>query len=400
MITPRPRLMIGAVAALVSLAGLTSAARQPVLSPVVLRPLATPEPVLGADGRVHLAYELLVSNLAPTPVTIERVDALDPALDDTAIATLQGPALAAVLKLHAGGTGSTLAPGATAMLFMDVTLPRNAAFPPSLQHRVALTYQQQGAKAATGDRDPTPEPSRNVTFTAAPMPIGQRAAVVVAPPLRGGRWLIGNGCCASITAHRGATLPIDGTIHVSERFAIDFVRLDPDGRLFTGDKSQLSSYPFFGEEIHSVADGVVVAIEDGLPEQVPGKLPPDATIENAGGNHVVVDIGTGRFAFYAHLQPGSLRVKKGDRVKRGQVLGLLGNSGNTDAPHLHFHVMDGPSPLVSNGLPYAFTSFTGDGMVTDEAPVEAGEPAPIDAKTLAGEHRDELPLNNQLVTFP
>ncbi len=64
------------------------------------------------------------------------------------------------------------------------------------------------------------------------------------------------------------------------------------------------------------------------------------------------------------MQPGSVRVKVGDKVKPGQVLGLLGNSGNTDTPHLHFHVMDGPSPLVANGLPYVFTNF----------PAKAGSP--------------------------
>ena len=96
------------------------------------------------------------------------------------------------------------------------------------------------------------------------------------------------------------------------------------------------------------------------------------------GNYVVVDIGEGRFAFYAHMQPGSLRVKPGDKVTTGQVLGLLGNSGNTDAPHLHFHVMDGASPLLSDGLPYAFTSFTGEGRVTDEQPLFSGGAAPID----------------------
>src|SRR4029453_7404275 len=185
-----------------------------------------------------------------------------------------------------------------------------------------------------------------------------------------------------------------------ERFALDFVRSGPGGRLFTGDQAKLSSYAYFGAEIHAVADGVVTSAEDGAPEQVPGKLPTDATLQNAAGNHVVEDIGDGRFALYAHMQPGSLRVKTGDRVTRGQVIGLLGNSGNTDAPHLHFHVMDGPSPLRANGLPYMFTSFVGNGVVTSEAPLWKGAPAPIDAKALSGNHVNQLPLNDQLITFP
>ena len=60
------------------------------------------------------------------------------------------------------------------------------------------------------------------------------------------------------------------------------------------------------------------------------------------------------------------------------MLGLLGNSGNTDTPHLHFHVMDGPSPLLSNGLPYVFTSFTGQGRITDEQPLFTGGVSNVD----------------------
>ena len=154
--------------------------------------------------------------------------------------------------------------------------------------------------------------------------------------------------------------------------------------LNSGPPDQLSSYAFFGDEIYSVADGTVVAITDGLPEQVPGKLPEGATIQMAAGNHVVVDI----------------KVKVGDKVVTGQVLGLLGNSGNTDTPHLHFHVMDGPSPLVSNGLPYVFTAFTGKGMLRDEKPLFTGGKVDVDEHALAGPHRHQLPLNDQVVTFP
>jgi murein DD-endopeptidase MepM/ murein hydrolase activator NlpD len=144
----------------------------------------------------------------------------------------------------------------------------------------------------------------------------------------------------------------------------------------------------------------VVATEDDLPEQIPGKLPEDATIQMAGGNYAVVDIGNGRYAFYAHMQPGSVRVKAGDKVTTGQVLGLLGNSGNTDTPHLHFHVMDGPSPLLANGLPYVFTSFVGDGRLTDEQPLFTGGEVTIDKGAMAGPHENEMPLYDQVVSFP
>jgi murein DD-endopeptidase MepM/ murein hydrolase activator NlpD len=95
-----------------------------------------------------------------------------------------------------------------------------------------------------------------------------------------------------------------------------------------------------------------------------------------------------------------LRVKVGDKVKTGQVLGLLGNSGNTDSPHLHFHIMDGPSPLLSNGIPYVFTSFRGEGRLTDEDPLFKGGVVTIDKDALAGQHEKEMPLLDQVVSFP
>ena len=252
-----------------------------------------------------------------------------------------------------------------------------------------------------GDHDPTPEPPQEVVFTSDPLSVGP-AAVVVAPPLKGPRWAVGGGCCSPPSYHRGATLPINGSIHVAERFAIDFVQLNDKSMLFTGDDAESVETTHISAT-KSIRSPTVpwLGSEDGLPEQIPGKLPEDATIQMAGGNYVVVDIGNGRFAFYAHMQPGSLKVKKGDTVKQGQVLGLLGNSGNTDTPHLHFHVMDGPSPLLSNGLPYVFTSVHRAGP--DHRRTAAVHRRGLQCRpgaVWAGPHKNELPLNLEVVSFP
>ena len=90
---------------------------------------------------------------------------------------------------------------------------------------------------------------------------------------------------------------------------------------------------------------------DGLPEQVAGQSPTGLRLEEYGGNHIVQDIGDGNYAFYAHLKTGSVKVKVGDQLTTGQVIASLGNTGNSDAPHLHFHVMSTPDPLRSDGLP-------------------------------------------------
>ena len=223
--------------------------------------------------------------------------------------------------------------------------------------------------------------------------------VVIGPPLRGGRWVDVNGCCAELTAHRGAVEPVNGAFVVSQRFAIDFAQLDADGRLFVGPPDELSSYPFYGTDVLSVAAGVVVRIQDGVPDNAPGTVPPlDLTLRTVPGNYVVVDIGGGRFAAYGHLQPGSLTVTVGDRVRRGQVLGLLGNSGNSDLPHLHFQVADGPLILGSDGLPYEFRSFDSEGTLANPDEVLGGGVADID-DALAGRHTRQLPLNLQVISF-
>lgn len=372
-----------------------------VFSSIVVEVIAAPDPVLGADDRQHLAYELLVVNPSALVVTLDRIEAL---ADGRTLATLDGAALEKLVHVNGGGKGRTLPPGGSAYVLMDVAFDASATLPGELAHRISIQRATPGKDGAPPAPLPPDGPlPADVSFVGARTKVNQKSAVVIAPPLRGGGWLVFNGCCDAYTSHRGAILPINGSLRVSERFAIDFVQLDAQGRLMTGPADQLASYPYFGVPVYSVADGTVVNLDDGHKEEVPGKSPPDSSPATAGGNFVVVDIGGGRFAFYAHMQPGSLRVKLGDRVETGDVIGLLGNSGNTTAPHLHFHVMDGTQPLGSNGLPYVFTSFVGEGVIDEaksEAIFEKSVSAVIDRTRLAGPHESELPLDDMVVRFP
>jgi hypothetical protein len=399
----RPTAALGWIGILLMLAVPSSARTETVsvddvVSPLVATPVASPNPVLGSDDRIHLAYEIVLMSMAGGTMTIEKIETLD-AATGSVLNTLEGDALTQMLRLNGGAKGNAVPAGGSGVLFMDVTLAKDATVPTALKHRIEISASKAPDQAPAGDRDPAPEPPQDITSVSDPLKVGP-AAVVLAPPLKGKRWVVGGGCCTPYSYHRGATLPINGAIRVAERFAIDFVQLNDKDMLYTGDMHKVEDYEFFGDEIYAAADGTVVGTEDGLPEQVPGKLPEDATIQMAAGNHVVVDIGQGRFAFYAHMQPGSVRVKVGDKVTTGQVLGLLGNTGNTDTPHLHFHVMDGPSPLLANGLPYVFTAFTGEGRITDEKPLFSGGTVNVDKSALAGPHENEMPLYDQVVSFP
>ena len=207
---------------------------------------------------------------------------------------------------------------------------------------------------------------------------------MLGPPLRGENWIAANGP-SNTSIHRRALIPLNGNVRIAQRFAIDWVQMGPNGRTFDGDEKDNKTHKAYGSEILSVADGVVAAVKDGIPENVPGPTSRAVPItpETIGGNHVILDIGGGHFAFYAHMQPGSLRVKVGDRVRRGQVIGLVGNSGNSTEPHLHFHVTDGNSPLESEGLPYLLESFE---VQTAPNVWEA--------------RQNQLPLQNVRVRFP
>jgi hypothetical protein len=152
------------------------------------------------------------------------------------------------------------------------------------------------------------------------------------------------------------------------------------------------------------AGGMISTVEDLLvfPEQVSGALPQRISLDEADGNSVILDIGGGNYVFYGHFQPGSIRVKKGDRVRRGDVLALVGNSGNSSAPHLHFHVMNGPLSFSSNGLPYVVDSFTVTGRNTagteafDEAegtPLKITPADPVETVTQV------MPLDQYVVSF-
>ncbi len=218
------------------------------------------------------------------------------------------------------------------------------------------------------------------------------AAAAIGPPLKGGTWLAGNGP-GNESGYRRALVPVGGTPVIAQRFTIDWVKVADDGTRFTGDRLQNASHYAWGSEAIAVADGIVVETKDSIPENAPGAASRavPVTLETVGGNHVIIELRKGRDAFYAHLQPGSLRVRLGDRARRGQVVGLVGNSGNSTEPHLHFHISDGNSPLGSEGLPYGYASFEIMGHC-------AGLASPCTGSAASARH-GEIPLQNSLVRF-
>ena len=385
----RVHLTVGDAEAHLSIANMEASEGPQKLTPIVGRVLYEPIPFAGSDGRTHLVYELEVSNFSSAKTTIGKLQVLDANTGDV-VKTLDAKGVASRLQpLGSRGTAEALAPSMTAIVFLHLSFDNADKLPDRLTHR--LTLRSTAA----------PPGHQQITETMGPTDVVRRNVVVVGPPLKGSNYLAADSCCDA-TLHTRAALPIDGQIWLTQRYAVDYEQLDADNRVYSGKKKN-DDYTIYGQEAIAVADGTVVKVTDGFPQQKPGVFPKNITPAEADGNAVILDIGGGNYALYAHFQPGSVRVKEGQRVKRGEVLGLVGSSGNSLAPHLHFQVMDGPLPLASNGLPYEVDSFSVTGRSAGtEAFNEAeqkGTRLGVTPVNPAKKVSDAMPLDQSIVSF-
>ena len=214
----------------------------------------------------------------------------------------------------------------------------------------------RGFEVASIEAVGNPESRQNVSVDMTESGI---APFTISSPLRRKNWWTPNGP-ANDSTHRRVIIALGNHFGLPERLAVDWLQLGTDGKTHSGNQSDNPSYHCYGLDIIAVADGKVVSTKDGIPENVPNspKMAVPITLETIGGNYVMEDMGGGHYAFYAHMIPGTVAVKPGDQVKRGQLLGKLGNSGNSSEPHLHFHICDAPNPLFCNGLPFGIDHFT------------------------------------------
>ncbi len=141
-----------------------------------------------------------------------------------------------------------------------------------------------------------------------------------------------------------------------QRHAYDIV-VHRNGVSHKGAGSNNEDYYAFEQPVLAPADATVIESVDGIPDNKPGVM----NTKQIYGNHVVLDLGNSEYAVICHFKNGSLRVRPGDRVKSGQVIGLCGNSGNSSEPHIHFHLQDGRVLGSATGLPAPFANYLADG---------------------------------------
>lgn len=327
-----------------------------------------------SEGNIHLMYELHLTNFGATPLYLRRIEVLDADASPTEpIATFKAEQLDTMLQAlgtrtsaDAGGDPQVVG-GGSVIVFVSIALNRNSHIPEKLRHRVVTTEAlTEGAVITT----------HHTTLR------------VLKPPVEGGNWLASDGPSNDRdNHHRRGILVINGLSVISRRYAIDWKEIEK-GASFSGDARDVNAYYAYGKPVLAVADGRVVAARDGLPDNVPGhgeSFHPTVpiTLETATGNTITLDLGGGQFAYYMHLQPGSVRVKVGDRVRREQMLARIGCSGDAREPHLHFEVTTSAEPVVGEGVPYLITQYRS--VPTNGGPMEL--------------HSRELPWDHSIIIF-
>src|SRR5215469_13722541 len=206
-----------------------------VFTPVVASTLSSEaHPILGTDGVYHVVYELQLTNTKLLPATMQKIEVL------------------------AGSAGSQVINS-----FNDA-----ANIPKLLEHRLHLI----------GAPNPGPAKPAPLNYVVAPLKIADAKPLIIGPPLAGPGWVAANGCCNPDITHRGSVQSVNGALYNSQRFAIDWMRLDEHGALVHGDESDVHNYSDYGADVLAVANAKVVSVLNNLDNQVPGRLPEESSV--------------------------------------------------------------------------------------------------------------------------
>ena len=340
-----------AMAAFFALASPASSAEPNRPTAILVSPIHEAQIVRGDDGKDHVEYELLIVNVFSEPVTLASVTVLDPAGKE--LMRIEGGALAAATQTLFAKTATPVVPASAAVsVDVDLILPPDTA-PERVTHRIAYALKADSELSLMVG---------SLEVNAPEVTINHQPAIVIRPPVEGNGWLATCGCCKP-NLHRDLRIAVNGVrIETAETFAIDWVKVKND-RIFDGDGKRVEQYYGFGEDVLAVADGTVVYIHDGMPDETPFVLMVPKSKSDYGGNNMILKIAPNVFAWYAHLRQGSLTVKVGDAVKAGAPIAKLGNSGPSEGPHQHLGLLDKPDYIAGRSLPFVFDSFTLDGEV-------------------------------------
>jgi hypothetical protein len=388
--SPTSAVLLLIVASLATPHRAESQQRPPLVQTVEILIPSAPTSVTIANQR-HLAYELHVTNFRPYDVVLNRLEVID-AVRGSRVAEFRDSQLAATLgRVGAqveGAERQTIPAGGRTIAYLWLPLADGIATPTRLQHRIELDLMRPTGRVHT-------------LVTDGGCTVSSEQPIVLNPPLRGGPW-VALYDPKMPGGHRTSVYTLDGRARIPARFAIDWVKLAEDATHARGDATSIANWHGYGAAVLAVADAVVAAAVDDMTESATlSESEGPLALENASGNYVTLDLGRGHYAFYEHLEHGSITVKRGERVQSGQVIGQLGNSGSSSSgPHLHFHVADARDELAAEGLPYVFRNFEVVGAYEGIETFNSGERWQPPSPTAAGRRSMELPGANTVILFP
>jgi len=340
-----------------------------------------------------LVYELHFYNAGPIPLRIKHIEIRDD--ENNLLKSLNESQINANSNLFVNGKHVAngvfeLAQHTDAFAYIYLKFDKRKSLPANLEHRIWVV-------STNADKSRS-----HVNLAYFDLAVSKDRIPVLSSPLKGHHW-IAEAAISPTSYHRRAILPLDGNYYLAQRYAIDWVHIKSDGKEVHGNMHDNHHWSAFGYEVLAVDDGLVTEVHDTIKQNntPPGLPDPQPNISDLAGNHVILKIhqyGKDYYVLYAHMQPNSIRVSVGDKIKKGQVIGLLGNTGNSSQPHLHMQVSTNNDPLKSDGVPFIFAKTVLEGHAT-EIDMDYGQWQPFSPSKDDGPVYRILPAENQVFDF-
>ncbi|MBT1695937.1 peptidoglycan DD-metalloendopeptidase family protein [Fulvivirgaceae bacterium PWU4] len=347
---------------------------------LTLRLSSTPETVL-INGSATAYLEYFITNNSTDTLVLEKLELVTNESTAT-ILSLDRSQLRTRLHRPEFKTkvdATVMPPGTTNVLYLEPVLKTGKD---QAQQAVLLRYTVNH-----GGR------KENHTFRGS-LVLKKKAPLVLGTPLREGTWVAVYDP-AWERGHRRVLYKGDSAMHLPGRYAIDFIRVDDQGRYARDNEDAIGNWYGYSADVLAVSDGTVLSVRTNFPESATLSAHHQPGPEDATGNYIALQVSSDRVAFYEHLKPGSIRVQPGQRVKKGDVIASLGFTGQSTGPHLHFHVADRNSPLRAEGVPFVFESFKMLGAYTNLENFGSKMWSPVKNKVVL----QERPAPNTVIVF-
>ena len=297
-------------------------------------------------GKPTTYYELHLTNFSKNSIQIDKLEVLYNNKYEVLFSSeREGLRTRFSEQGFTKGNKHFLLPGSTGIVYLEYEVIIEKEL--NLKHQ--LSYSVEG---------------KTYTTLGAKIKITNEETIILGSPLKGEPWVAINSPLWE-RGHRRVFYTVDGKARIPGRFAIDFMKLDKKGKTIEGNKNLVSNWYGYNADVLAVSDGEIASVRTDFKDSEKLDSHPKYKSSEATGNYISLKIGNGKYVFYEHLKAESIRVKPGQKVKKGDVIASLGLTGQASGPHLHFHVANKDSPLGAEGVPFGFEEFKLLGVYDD-----------------------------------